>query len=147
MRKVYLQRRAPHSSLHGPDPCSSPDYRAAPRRPDPRAFSQSNTTMTEIPPGLREEFLRGSIVHVHAVVIRKNKFPPVRASSWDPAFAEGRALPARSCSSTSLVDRSRRDHLLAAVYHVKSLFRQVVRIASYARKSIQPSAMEWGTFQ
>src|ERR1700683_4702827 len=89
--------------------------------------------MTEIPPGLREEFLRGSIVHVHAVVIRKNKFHK------SERVLGTRRLPKEELAGPQLLehvarDSSRCNHLLAAVYHFKSLFRQVVRIASYARK-------------
>src|SRR6202453_4193632 len=73
MRKVYLLRCTP---IHR---CTDPIHvpaRIVARHPDGqiRGLSQSNTTMTEIPAGLREEFLRGSVVHVHAVVIRENKF-------------------------------------------------------------------------
>src|ERR1700691_2305113 len=132
MRKVYLLRRAP---IHR---CTDPIHvpaRIIAQHPDGqiRGLSQSNTTMTEIPPGLREEFLRGSIVHVHAVVIRKNKF------HQSERVLGTRRLPKEELAGPQLLghvarDRSRRDYLLAAVYHFKSLFRQVVRIASYARK-------------
>src|SRR6204780_630376 len=121
MRKVYLLRRAP---IH---PCTDPirvPARIIAQHPDGqiRGLSQSNTTMTEIPPGLREEFLRGSVVHVHAVVIRENKFHE------SERVLGTRRLPNAKLDGPQLRehvarDRSRRDCLLAAVYHLKSLFR------------------------
>src|SRR5271156_1957993 len=74
MREVYLLVWA---SVHGrADAVHVPVSRVVAQYPDSqiRGPFQPNATMAEIPPGPREEFLRGSIVHVHAIVIRKDKF-------------------------------------------------------------------------
>src|SRR5271156_4028829 len=133
MHEVYLLVWA---SVHGrADAVHVPVSRVVAQYPDSqiRGLFQPNATMAEIPPGPREEFLRGRIVHVHAIVIRKDKF-----------HESERVLGTRRLSNEELAgpqlleyvarDRPWRGHLLAAVYHLKSLFCQVVRIASYARK-------------
>src|SRR5258708_22774789 len=104
MRKIHLLRSVP---IHGRADAIHVPARIIAQDPNRQigGLFQPNATMAEVAPGLRKEHLLWSVVHVHVLVIREDKFHESDRALWTPRLP-GEKLsfpgllepPARSCS-------------------------------------------------
>jgi len=131
VREIHLLRRA---AFHG----SANTFRGPARivAQDPRSQIvgplQPDTTMAEIPSGLREEGYGWSVVHVHTIAVWKDKFHKSKGVLWARLLLDKKF----SCSELAeqfIRNRPGRYDVLPAVHNLESIFRQVIRIVNKVR--------------